>query len=486
MAAGLTEEIELKLDLTPEGADALEAVGIFAGEPRIIPQHATYFDTPDQALAGAGISLRVRHEDGRWIQTIKLSPSAAAGVFIRPEWQRDLVDETPVIDASTPIPALIGDDAPAIGPVFEIANLRHLWLVDGIEIAIDRGRAIAGERESPFCEVELELKRGGDPAALFAIARRIDAISPVHLGVLSKAERGYRLLGPLPGAARAEPVALADDMDAAQAFQAVAHACLRHFRLNVPLILDPGDPEALHQARVAIRRLRSAMVLWRPLLTGEEAARLNGELRWLGLELGRARDLDVLGQRAAGGPLAAQLATEREAAYAAACTTLESDRGRAALIDVAEWIVAGEWQSDCATGEWREMPVRQFADQTLDRWRRKVKRGGRDFAHLSDKSRHDLRKAAKKLRYAAEFFAPLYARKRERRRLARYLATLETLQDRLGQLNDLVATPVLLGEFGLAEEPGAADLMSAGRKAELIDAAAEAHDALADVKAFWR
>ena len=62
---------------------------------------------------------------------------------------------------------------------------------------LDCGEVVAGERRSPVCEIELELK-SGDPAALFAFARRIDAVVPIRLGVLSKAERGYGLADAAP------------------------------------------------------------------------------------------------------------------------------------------------------------------------------------------------------------------------------------------------------------------------------------------------
>src|SRR3546814_3833396 len=77
-------------------------------------------------------------------------------------------------------------------------------------LVFDRGEAVAGDRKSPICEIELELK-DGDPAALFALARRIDTVAPVRLGVQTKAERGYRLTGPVTTMFKAEPVALAGD-----------------------------------------------------------------------------------------------------------------------------------------------------------------------------------------------------------------------------------------------------------------------------------
>ena len=484
-AAQVTKEVELKLELAADAADRLEAAGLFPGQPEIIRQYAIYFDTLGHTLSAAGLSLRIRRNGDSRVQTIKVKGGAAAGLFVRSEWEREVESDDPVIDESTPIPALMNDKAGGIGPLFAVENERHLWNSEAVEISLDRGRVIAGGREAPVCEVELEQK-GSDPAAIFALARQINAIAPVRLGILSKAERGYRLLGPELTATKAEPVRLDADMATGRAFQEIAHACLRQFRLNEPLIADHQDAAALHQARVALRRLRSAISIHKPMAADKRAGILNGELRWLAAELGKARDLDVLIERADEGPLKARLMDERAKAYAGAIAAIASDRARAVMIDLVEWISTGAWLSNAKGRELRELPVREFAVRTLDRLRRKVKKGGRDLEELSDEARHEVRKAAKKLRYATEFYASLYEGKRERRRHKRFLSALETLQDKLGILNDLTATPELLRRLGLMDDPAAQALLGACKKSRLLSDAAEAHDALLDAKRFWQ
>lgn len=480
----MADEIELKLELSPQGADTLEASGLFQGDPEIIAHHAIYFDTPEHDLAKAGLSLRVRRNGERRVQTIKVDGAAAAGLFVRAEWERDVADDNPLLDNATPIPALIGDKTAAVAPLFTVENARRLWNADGIEIALDRGCVVAGENRAPVHEIELEQK-GGDPAALFALARRIDAVAPVHLGVLSKAARGYRLLGPKPSAVKAGAVKLADSMIAADAFQEIVNACLRHFRLNVPLVIEQQDAGALHQARVALRRLRSALSIHKPMLDGRAEAH-NADLRWLAGELGKARDLDVLIERAGKGELRKRLLSARKDAYQNAIATLQSDRARGLMIDLAEWVAIGEWRSRREGRDTRKLPARDFAAGALDRFRRKVKKGGRDLEHLDDQARHEVRKAAKKLRYATDFYADLFGRKRERRRHKRFTAALQALQDQLGELNDLATAPRVLASLGLAEDPEAAVLLGAKDKADLLEAAAEAHDALIDARRFWR
>lgn len=484
------QEVELKLDLSEDAADALLASGILPGEARIRQLHAVYFDTPELDLARAGLSLRIRAAGDERIQTIKADGPGSAGLFLRSEWEMPVDGDTPVLDDATPVKALLGDGVSRITPRFTVEVERRSWVLhDGdaeIEIVFDRGAVLAGEARQAICEIELELKRG-EPAALFALARMVDGVAPVRLGVLSKAERGYRLSRNPRSVFKAEPIALTPAMTAAQALQHVAQTCMRHFRLNEAVLLDARHPEALHQARVALRRLRSAFSIFKPVYAGDDrAAGLREDLRWLSAELGKARDRDVLLARAPAGHLHARIKEAREEAYAAVEATLASPRARALMLDLSEWLVVGSWQSAADRQDHVREPARDFAANALDRFRRKVKKQGRDLEAATDDTRHEVRKDAKKLRYASEFFVALFHAKRERRRYKRFLAALEDLQDQLGSLNDLATAPQVIRTLGIEDDPQADVLLARGRKKRLITAAAEAHDALIDAKRFWR
>lgn len=93
-----------------------------------------------------------------------------------------------------------------------------------------------------------------------------------------------------------------------------------------------------------------------------------------------------------------------------------------------------------------------------------MKREGRNLADIDDEARHEARKSAKKLRYAAEFLQGLFERKNEKRRHKRFVKALEALQDQLGALNDLAAAPDVLKKLGVADDAGAADLLAHGKK----------------------
>lgn len=485
----LAREIELKLELTAEAAEVLIKSNLLPAKTSVLRQCTIYFDTPAQDLSEAGFEIRIREAAGRRIQTVKATGSQTAGLFARPEWERPVENDSPVLDDTTPLRVLLGAKAHGIGPVFEVDVERRIWNVTQddavIEVVLDRGEILAGERRTPVSEIELELKRGS-PSGLFALAHRIAAIVPLKLGVLNKAERGYRLLGPAVRTVKSEPIMLSADMTAADALNRVAGACLRQFRLN-EVLLDRNNPEALHQARVALRRLRSAFTIHKTMLQDSRFAHLREELRWLAGALGEARDLDVLVVRNDGEKVHAMLEAARTNAYNTVEAALASDRARLLLLDLSEWLALGEWLSLPSSKEVREQPARDFAIMALDRFRRKVKKGGRDLAELDDSARHKLRRDAKKLRYTAEFFAPLFERKRQKRRHKTFLSALEALQDHLGALNDLATAPELLARLGLDSDHAAAALLEPGKdRAELIEAAAETHETVIDAKRFWR
>jgi inorganic triphosphatase YgiF len=462
--AAMTDEIELKLELSPKEAHLLEASGLLAGDPKKQRQRSIYFDTADRRLAKAGLTLRIRRSGRKRIQTVKANGGASAGLFTRPEWERSVADDVPVIDDSTPIRALVGELA--------------------ARLVLNRGAAIAGDCRSPICELELELKQG-DAAALFALARKLDAEVPVRLGILTKSERGNALLRPRRMAFKAERIVLPKDATAADAFQRIVHNCLRQYRRNEDALLAGRSAEALHQARVALRRLRSAFFVFRTLVD-HAGRRLDDELRWLAAELGEARNIDVLSDRASHAAFGDRLETARRAAYADVNEALASSRTRALMLDLAQWITCGAWLGVADARHLRDQPAGEFADAVLDRLRRKVKRHGRDLADADDDTRHKIRKDAKKLRYAADFFVSLFDGKRAQRRYKRFVAALEALQDQLGALNDLAMAPHLLRKLGLGDAPGAASLLDLTDKQAMLEALGEDYRVLIDAKRFWR
>jgi triphosphatase len=194
------------------------------------------------------------------------------------------------------------------------------------------------------------------------------------------------------------------------------------------------------------------------------------------------RNLDVLIPRM-NEDVREQLETARTHALDHARAELASARTRLLMIDLVEWLAIGDWRLDPADPEATAKSAPAFAADILDTHRRKLKKRGHRLAALDDEHRHRARIEGKKLRYAAEFFGGLYKGKKAKRRHKAFLSAIEDLQDRLGELNDLVTGPEVLAALGIE-----VDLPRPGKKEHkrLLQRAEEALDTLLDVKRFWR
>lgn len=499
----MAQELELKLCLTIEAAETLAGASLFAGPSKTIAQRSIYFDTADLQLIETGLCLRIREADGRFIQTLKGDSQPGAGLFARSEDDVAVTGEDPQIAPDSPIAALIGNK-PLLA-LFEVRNERRLWnLTAGsarIEVALDFGHVVAGDRYSPYVELELELKRG-KASALFELGRSILALAPLRLGVVSKAERGYRLLGPLASRHRAEPISLEPGITIGQAFPRIAGACLRHYLLNAELLQDGRRADAratlaLHQSRVALRRLRAAILVFRPLLRADDdTRRIDQAIGRLARVLGEARDLDVLiekravdggGQDQSSAWLKADAA--RLAAHERVRRTLVSRETTELLFDVIEWLSEGVWSRARELEDLRDTPCSALAVDALRHYRRRVRRLGKRFGELDDDKRHQLRKDFKTLRYAAEFFAPLFVDERRKRERETFVTTLEAVQDRLGDWNDYVTGPRVAAGLGLQDAGSrvtAAELVQEMEQgAALLKAAQRALRDFSRARRFW-
>ncbi|MBQ1543131.1 inorganic triphosphatase [Caulobacter sp. CCUG 60055] len=507
MTDAAARETELKFLVDPGAAGALFDALPPGTDKAARTLVSTYFDTDDQALRRAGFSLRLREG----VQTVK-SLAPLEGVFGRGEWEAPAAGDAPDPDfvAGTPAGAFLGEAAPS--PRFRIQVSRRVRLVErggaSIEAALDQGAVEAGAHGGGLCELELEL-RSGPTAALFDLARDLARIAPMTLAFASKADRGFALLdglAPAPRAPAPAPV-LTEAMSAGAAFQAVGRAGLAALAANAESLRVRPGPEGVHQARVAARRLRSALSLFRPVAGDAGRAAVADELKWLARELDAARNLDVFigevwapqARRGVAAPedragLAAfgrALLAAQTRAYVQVAEAVSSARFRALLLEAAAWLEVGPWTAAAApSAAERDAPAAVFAAQALTRRRDAVVRRGRDLAGLDAEARHRLRIAAKKLRYAAEDFAGLFPSHPKRRR--RFVAAVKAVQDALGAANDLafsagLAQGVALegGEVEAAFAAGRLAGAKAGDEPRLLAAAQAACDALAKAEPFW-
>ncbi len=489
----MSNEVELKFDVAAADAAALKACPALAGAtPEVTDADTAYFDTKDGIVRHAGYSLRVRKAGGRHVQAVKHKPAAAAGLFRRREWETEVpgfaLDDAAL--AKTPLGKLL--EAQEAGPLkLQVRSRfrRTTWLITRresvIEVVLDEGKITAGKAETPLCELELELK-SGKPRALFALAGEIGAALPLRLGVLSKAERGYALAERALGrAARAEPVVLPVPVSEGAAFRAVAQACLRHYRLNEMVLLAQRDADALHQARIALRRLRSALSLFRPTVRGKDYHELREELGWLAGQLGDARNLDVLlaGEERlrAEEIVRERLLKARAKAYDRVEAAFGSERVRTLMLRLSLWIEAGAWR-------FRDRARRDLADLAagqLNRQWRRVKRQSDRLDKVMPEDRHRLRLDVKKLRYSAEFLAGLSAKRPKLARRERFVEALKNLQESLGDLNDAEAAQSIATKLAPGLRSNAQRLRRKAAAAEAVASAEEALKAAGEVAGYW-
>jgi inorganic triphosphatase YgiF len=341
-------EIELKLQVPDAARAAVDAAvagrGAAASSARRMRLQAAYVDTPDAALARAGLALRVRREGRRWVQTLK---GAGADTLTRSEHEVLLPQAAgaappradPALHRGTPagdrLLALLGHDGAARLQVRYRTDVRRRTRevrrgAARIELAFDVGaihggdgdaggaatadradgkdRQDSGDRKSdpgaaagtrwPLCELELELL-AGPPAALTALAREWVRRHGLWVDARSKAERGELLarglrIAPARGA---RPLALARGLDLRDAWTMVLRECVAQVVANASQIAagEHGD-EHVHQLRVGLRRLRSACRLFREVpgtpALGDAAAAL---FRALGAVRDRAVVADAFG-----------------------------------------------------------------------------------------------------------------------------------------------------------------------------------------------
>jgi triphosphatase len=474
-------EIELKLLIDPAQADTLRNHALLqetaAKAPLRQQMTTTYFDTPDLYFSRHRAALRVRQTDAGWVQTLKDGNQVQGGLHSRNEWEAEVDEGMPDLAA---LRELVGAASPwfdrladadlqqQVAPVFSSRIDRTAWMLQfpggqRAEVVLDQGELTRGDLREPISEIELELK-SGDAAPLFDFALALQQDIPLRLGNASKSARGYALMHPAPPPlVKAEPVRLKSGMCAEDALKAIAANCIAQIQGNEAGVLQGGDPEHVHQMRVGLRRLRSLLKLFEdaaPLPAG-----LDQELRWLGEELGAARDWEVLAEDTLSQLMHAHPAepallslqqaalAEARARRAKAGQALGAVRYARLMLRLVAWLHGERWRQDAAPEQQKALaaPVKQFARRVLKEGRQRMARRARKLAAADAPARHRLRIAAKRLRYATEFFASLHAA----RQVRPFVRALSALQDTLGQLNDAAVSSKALRALA-AEQPAQA------------------------------
>ncbi|HZZ93401.1 MAG TPA: CHAD domain-containing protein [Usitatibacter sp.] len=401
-------EVELKFRIAPRDIERLRRCPALRGiRPRRRSMLALYFDTPDELLAAHGMALRVRREGQRWVQALKGGGRSGGALHARDEWEARSADGS--LDLArlrhTPLAGLPGAERlhERLSVLFQVEVERTTWLARPargvkLEVALDVGAVRHADASDAVSEVEIECKAGPDDAA-FEFAGRLLAQVPLVPSAVTKAQRGYRLVhGEQVQPAHAQPATVEPDMSVGEGASAVLAAALAQLLANAEGIATGADPEFVHQLRVALRRLRSALRVFRRPLGKFRVRELRAPLRGITRQAGRARDL--------GRALAS--------------------RGFArAVLEVARMLHAAPAATD-ARG------LRDYMAARLRKAERALRRVSASFETLDAAARHRVRIDAKRLRYALDACAGLFPRKR----VKEYGAVLARLQDALGDAND--------------------------------------------------
>ena len=456
----MAEEIELKLTAS---ADVLNAVrshpavaAVARGRSRTTHLSTTYFDTPQRDLAAAGVSLRLRQSGGRWLQTVKGGGAVAGGLHRRAEFEWRVA--TPRLDreklARTPWRKLF-EAKHGYRRVFATDFRRSeqpIAFSDGTraKLCMDVGEIRAGRRRAPVSEIEVELQ-AGDPSRLFELASALAADLPIRVEPASKAARGYALATQSAvEPRRARDVDLAPDGGVLHALATLGAECLAQIEINAAAMAAGSDPEYLHQLRVGWRRLRSLLKIAAPFAAAERLESLEAELRWLGGELGPARDYDVfaletlprISAQFRGEPslrrLRARTAARRRKAAKRARDAAASTRVQKLLIALGAFFTALPRATPADLP-----PLRDWVKPILDARQHKLRKRAKHAHRLGAHERHRARVAAKKLRYTAEFFTSLFPEKRAEA----FVDALSKLQSTLGRLNDFEVAGRLIDQI---------------------------------------
>jgi CHAD domain-containing protein len=468
------------------------------GRLRTVAEELIWLDTPDGDLADDGMVLEAPRRGARHLLRTLPPPKGPwlPGTTPEPE-DADGIDaeDAPLV----PFAAFSGRrGALPLAPPAPPGTGGPLDLV----LLTGKLRAVAAER--PVARLRLS----GPAEPMLDLARRLAADLPLLPAAAALAEEARALARgeAVPRPRRRGP----PDLGRAATVEAALLTAIGHLLEimlhQAPLCRMEVGPEGVHQMRVALRRLRSVLKAFRSAIGRcPEVAAFDAGLGALAKRLGEARDLDVflggIGARVVaampGDPriaaLMAALEARREAAYRSLREALEAPAFRLLVLDGLALLLRRPWRGSAPSAppdeqEDRPPPIDEalpgFAARLLDkRWHRLCTRG-EAIESLGAEALHDLRLEAKRLRYAAELFAPLWSGKATRR----FLKRLAELQEALGTTNDATVARGLvagLGEAVPAWAVGAVEGFAVAAVGEARHSALSAWEDLMDTTPFW-
>jgi CHAD domain-containing protein len=402
------------------------AEGVTAADPEVLRLETVYYDTPDLRLARWGVSLRRRAGEG-WTLKLADPPSRAprpGALLERDELTYQGGPRRPPAAALGVVRAFVRGSE--LAPVARLSTVRRrVRLVDAggrlvaevvdDEVSVRDGRRVAAR----FREIEVEVPEGGGDA-VGIVTPIVERLRQAGAGIPDPTPKHVRALGPRatePPEVAPEP--LPAGATAAQAIRNAIAESVASLLNHDPPVRTGRDPEAVHQARVATRRLRSHLRTFGPLLDPEWTASLRFELGWLAFGLGGVRDREVLllrlRERALSLPAndqraAAALLKLLEGEVDDARRELSADLESARYVDLLDRLVAAAHRP--VTLPEADQPAAEVLPAlAMTPWRR-LRTAVRQVraaapATPTDAELHRIRILAKRARYAAEAVAPV-------------------------------------------------------------------------------
>lgn len=452
----MQDEMELKLQSTPATMQKIvtsrHVKKVKAGKMVSHNLISTYFDTPRHTLRQAGITLHIRHDGDGYEQTIRAPVTGPSGLRTSKEWTGRVACNMPCVEAieDRELRAILkrGKRHKRLVPMFTTnVERRTVPLKVGgskHELALDIGTISAkdGTCHEPIAGVELAL-RNGNAAAILDLALKLNESLDLTLGRRSKAERGYALARPAlrPRARKASKITLDPQMTVGDAFYRIKDSALQHLYVN-EMPVSEGRPEAIHQARVAIRRIRATLRAFKSVLPYDKRKAFNGEFSWFQRRLALARDWHVFTDETLPAIKVAHpdrheaitrlrkiALAERQRATRDVTDIFESRRYTRLMLQFERWLAT---PSEVLDRSAIDQPVADFAVEVLEKSRRDFLIDTRPLSRMIGEDLHSLRKRGKKARYASEFFSGLWPKSSTRA----ILKQMEYIQDSLGIVND--------------------------------------------------
>jgi CHAD domain-containing protein len=494
-----TEPLELEAEIPPQAAAGLfrtpPLAARRAGRTRATAYTLGWLDTEQGALAEQGLALVAPRRGPRLL--LETMPGADA------PW---CPGTPPARRLAVPLDAAPeqAGEAPLLPLAHFTGRRAALALTGGVEAVLMHGVLRAGPppgalrseaAEAPIARLRLR----GPPAGVLATMRDLAAAMPALPPCAAVAEVARAMaLGTTPRPRRLGAPRLDPTLGVEEALCRVIGHLAEVLAWYAPVAAAGKDPTGVHQMRVALRRLRSALRAFRGAADGPELRDFDGRLKALASLLGPARDWDVflaglgaeLAEAMPGDPRIDALLHEarrrRAAAYADLVEGLHGPGFRSLLWDAVAlqslrpWRAGAEAEAEAA----RAAPIEAFAAALLDRRWRKLTGIGETIDHLPDAEFHALRLDGKRMRYLAELFAPLWGRKRSRR----FLARLAEMQEQFGLANDATVARALVAPLADAAgswATGVAEGWVLARSRRARGRAAKAWEALIEAEGFW-